>query len=64
MMDKALLDDPAAYVAWQAEVGSEEAQRQLLELFKEEMDEHGPRACLPLAEKVDDLCAQLEEFAV
>lgn len=57
-----LLDRPADYIAWQEEVGPEEAQRQIEQATREHMAEHGPRSALDVVEKLTNMSAQLEEF--
>lgn len=57
-----LMRDPATFVAWQREVGIAEADRQIEEAIRAAMETYGVRVVLPIAERMDHLIAQMEEF--
>lgn len=57
-----LVGSPHDFVRWQAEVGSEEAGRQLKEACLAVMGCDGVRAVLPVVERMENMCARLEEF--
>lgn len=59
-----LLDHPHEYASWVTEIGAEKATELTLTAFKEKMMEDGVRSILPYIEKMDYLCAQLEEWVV
>lgn len=58
-----LLNDPAAFLRWHREVGSDASKRQLVAATRRHMEKHGTRAVLDVAEKMDDVIAYMEEFA-
>lgn len=58
----AKFDDPMGYVAWQQEVGSDEAQAMVEKACLELMEAEGTRAILPVVEKMKDCEARLAEF--
>jgi hypothetical protein len=59
-----LLNNPADYVAWQNEVGQDEAKRQINEAARKHIAEHGPRSALDIGEALDNASAQIGEFVV
>ena len=58
-----LFRDPKAYSDWQAEVGKEEAGRQINEACRAHMEKHGVRSIIEVVEEMDNCIARLAEFS-
>lgn len=56
------LTDIDTFTRWRREMGKEDTEEMLNTACRDHMQRYGVRAILPVVQRIDDLCAQMEEF--